>query len=238
MAYRSKREIMAGVDCIESKIINRNTVEYYKKDGTRVIRLHLTDVLTVLPDGTEILNSGGWMTPTTKDRINATAYRQVCQKDSMWLVNYRGNQYVFADGITFHPNGKVTGAGENPKLILKLQKQIKKYADDFVKELVARKIPAPSNGDCLICIAHTSDGEPVRCQTHIRSHISSRERYYVPSLLANALEEFNANQMERGCVGYWFRAHEDRIQYIEDMTAKRVKRYITQYIKRQLGMAV
>lgn len=34
------------------------------------LRLHLTDILTFLPDGSTVVNSGGWKTVTTKARLN------------------------------------------------------------------------------------------------------------------------------------------------------------------------
>ena len=58
MAKRSKSEIMAGVESVSSKIIDNNTVEYYRENGDRVIRLHLTDVVTFKSNGDIILDSG------------------------------------------------------------------------------------------------------------------------------------------------------------------------------------
>jgi len=70
MSRRTKRQIMAGVNCTSSSIVDHNTVEYERENGDRVIRLHLTDIVTFRPDGTIMLNSGGWKTITTKTRMN------------------------------------------------------------------------------------------------------------------------------------------------------------------------
>ena len=43
---KSKAEIMLNVECSESKIIDNNTIEYTKMNGVKVIRLHLTDIIT------------------------------------------------------------------------------------------------------------------------------------------------------------------------------------------------
>ena len=66
----TKREMMEGVEAKEAKIIANNTVEYIKPDGTKVIRLHHTDILEFPPRGGVIFNSGGWKTVTTKSRMN------------------------------------------------------------------------------------------------------------------------------------------------------------------------
>jgi len=67
----TKSQIMEGIETIESKVLADNTVEYKKPDGTTVIRFHHTDIIETAPDGTITLNSGGWKTMTTKDRMNS-----------------------------------------------------------------------------------------------------------------------------------------------------------------------
>lgn len=41
-----------------------------RHDGSIAVRLHRTDVVTFLADGRVVLNTGGWTTVTTQDRIN------------------------------------------------------------------------------------------------------------------------------------------------------------------------
>lgn len=54
------------------KIQNNTHVVYAEVEGVPCvgIRLHSTVVVAYLPDGTTVLNSGGWHTVTTQDRIN------------------------------------------------------------------------------------------------------------------------------------------------------------------------
>ena len=84
---RTKTEIMEGVECTESKIVYNNTVEYYRPNGVRVIRLHRTDILEFPVKGGVILNSGGWRTVTTKSRMNEFQQEvQVMQEKGIWYV--------------------------------------------------------------------------------------------------------------------------------------------------------
>ena len=69
-----------------AKKIGNNTFEVIYKDGCRAIRLHRTDVVTYRPDGACILNTDGWQTRTTKDRMNKYAPVSVYQVDSIWYV--------------------------------------------------------------------------------------------------------------------------------------------------------
>lgn len=68
---RTKAEILDGAQAVESRFVARNTVEWKDADGARHIRLHRTDILTFHPDGSIRINTGGWNTITTRDRINA-----------------------------------------------------------------------------------------------------------------------------------------------------------------------
>ena len=56
-------------DLKSSKKVAHNTFEVIYKDGTRAIRLFKTDVVTFGTDN-YTLNTDGWETNITKDRIN------------------------------------------------------------------------------------------------------------------------------------------------------------------------
>ena len=60
---------------------------YLRKVGDNfVIRYHFTDVVTITPENEYILNSGGWYTKTTKDRMVTYAPVNVYQKQYQWFV--------------------------------------------------------------------------------------------------------------------------------------------------------
>jgi hypothetical protein len=87
-------------------LIKGNTLRIHYCDGSITIRFHATDIITRTASGKIILNSGGWFTPTTKNRINEflpLADRAVFQRDHEWYIsgkNYdRDNAIHFHDGI-------------------------------------------------------------------------------------------------------------------------------------------
>ena len=53
-----------------SKRIANNTLEVNYPDGRKAYRLHDTDIVTYMPDGTIVLNTGGWDTMTTRARMS------------------------------------------------------------------------------------------------------------------------------------------------------------------------
>lgn len=77
----------------DSKKIDNNTYAERKPNGSIAIRLHETDVLTYLPTGVIIYDTGGYYTATTKARLNKYAPVGVYQKKREWY---------FEDDSTFH----------------------------------------------------------------------------------------------------------------------------------------
>ena len=86
-------------------------------DGTLRVVYHATEVVTVDPNGTITLRTGGWKTNTTKARMNQTANQfglgfQVGQSNFQWAVSVsRGDGGVTPprvipfdkDTLIFHP---------------------------------------------------------------------------------------------------------------------------------------
>ena len=108
----------------ESRKLANNTYLVRIDDNTIGVRLHSTYVVTYHTDGRIVLNSGGWQTVTTKQRMNEYSPLRVTQTKGVWYAN--GQPY--ADGITFHDDGSITGAGVDPKATEKQRKAVNKYA--------------------------------------------------------------------------------------------------------------
>lgn len=95
------------------KVAN-NTYATHEADGIHY-RLHSTDVVILHPDGSATLNSGGWRTVTTKDRLNRYAPCLVYQHKFNWYVVGRApgstawdwdNPQPFEDGMRVDADGK------------------------------------------------------------------------------------------------------------------------------------
>lgn len=69
----------------DGKPLGRNT-RLFKKGEDFVIQFHRTNVVTIHADGTYTLNSGGWQTSTTKERINEFSPVRIYQKSFAWYV--------------------------------------------------------------------------------------------------------------------------------------------------------
>lgn len=224
----SKQAIMRGIDAESAKILANNTVEY-RKDGTRVIRLHHTDIMTFLPNGKIRLNSGGWQTVTTKERLNRYLPRPygISQRKGQWSLcaHWSDDCVPFYDGIEFDPakglpKAKVSVTAKNAKLAAKINRLV-----DKVYKM--EQLPMPGPGDCWFCNLRDKDGHTMGelgdNTDHLMSHI--KEGYLHGSLIANALAATGRNP------AYAFGPN-------PIFTRATVAGALRRYLKREVGLAV
>lgn len=181
------REFIAGGRSkTDRKAANNTTVRLI--DGGVAIRLHSTDIVTINDDGSMVLNSGGWLSVTTKERLNRYTPARISQRAGIW---YMADGSLFYDGMIIEADGRPRDPREpsdHESKLKAIKRDAKAYARGYVEALKAGSIDYPSGGDCWYCSMRTEGGEPLGDASnnteHIRDHIA--ERYYVPSLLVNA----------------------------------------------------
>lgn len=199
MNYQSAKELIKNR---ESKKLANNTYLMWSGENLTV-ELHNSPILTFYPNGDTMIDLCGWNTMTTRDRINEflpQEFKVSTDKGILYLCRdrivggYRTfESFVFKDGITIGSRGGVRGAGSRSsvKEMQKLRKSALQYCKDYIKKLCSNKVPAPSEGDCWDCSFIDEDektmGELSK-SSHIHHHI--KQKYYVPSLFANAIKQF------------------------------------------------
>jgi hypothetical protein len=178
-----------------------NTVVRIENE-TAIIRLHETDIVTIKQNGNAILNSGGWQTVTTKERINRYTSAGISQRNSIW---YMRDGSLFYDGIEINANGypiKPKMPEKHEREMVTIKKQAKQYAHAFVEKLQAGEIGLPSGGDCWGCYFalnnSKNDPQPMGVQ-HLYDHI--KDQYFVPSLLVNAAHDAGYQDFQVGLMG-------------------------------------
>lgn len=167
------------------KPLENNTRLFYRGEDC-AIRLHSTDIILIHPDDSVTLYSGGWLTVTTKDRWKEYSPGRVYSDRGVFTLYFAGGEYPYADGITMHSDGTVTGAGapDTAGEVRKLRRAAGRYASRYVEALYAGEIGRPDAGDCLFCSMFERDSDRPSAD-HMLSHIE--ESYFVPSLVHNAL---------------------------------------------------
>lgn len=236
MNYTTAIEKLGNRD--KRKVAN-NTYLLREADGTIGLLLHETVILKWKPDGTVILDSGGWKTVTTKDRMNYGPYR-ISQIKGLWYVtdNETDRTIPFADGMilpaAFSKPSKIIRASEKEEA---LRKRIQKYAKGFSKWIQEGNLPPLESlpgGDCFYCQfrevkTHVPLGEVSHDTEHLDSHME--EGYYVPSLLLRALETRYRNPM--GVILLWHGMQEPNSLFVSD-----AMRHLRRYLYQQFGLAL
>jgi hypothetical protein len=222
-----------------------NNTRLFDRAGSVAVRLHSTDVVTIAPDNSYTLNTGGWRAPTTKQRITEYAPCQIWQRKGMWYLQYSQREYAFADGCTLHADGTVTGAADGTAVTdaMKLRKAVAAYAKAYIAALYDRKIGAPGPGDCWGCYmkAKGADGSKAHGfmgADHIHSHVE--EKYYVPSLLLRALETGASPAMKHdaACLLALPGADQQRMfQPDGGFVREQLQKAVRKYCLRELGLA-
>lgn len=234
---RTKADILSKVTkpVLSSKIVANNTLEIQYEDGTQAIRLHDTNII-IYDHKDMILNSGGWRTKTTKDRINdyIDYAFTIIQRKSQWYLFNKDKQEiesVFYDGITIDtihhiikkPMKEDKTTSKYIKLIDTYCKKLSSNIDtkkDYLKNLVNN-----IGGDCLYCCnKEIKTGLPLGDITNNKEHLIShlQQKYFMGSLILNALAD---------------RGYKDPMFIIQIGAKESIIRAIKQYFKKRLGIA-
>ena len=128
-----------------------NTYVRRLPDDTLAIRLHDTDIIIVRPDDTFLLQSGGWRTYTTKDRINRFSPARLYQEKNHWYV-WPGPTPFF-EGVIVDMQGNPLNADDGKaEAAIAAEKNLEKMIHRMIRKLRAcEELPEPNGGDCWGC---------------------------------------------------------------------------------------
>jgi len=100
LTYAAVAELLGSK---QTKSLGNNTLLVRSNETTISVQLYNTIVVEIHACGNYTLHHGGWMTVTTKQRINALTPAHVHQMRGEWYVD----NTPFADGIIVNGEGKV-----------------------------------------------------------------------------------------------------------------------------------
>ena len=238
-SFRQADAALQGRNSARRKLAN-NTYLERREGGTIAVKLHETDVVTYHQDESLVLNSGGWLTVTTKDRMNqyGPVGHRVYSVRGVWYVGECGNwepdkAIPYKDGITFRADGTVTGGGERADVdrVKALRKAIRAYADLCA---AAVPLPTPGPGDCFYCVMRTTDdkslGDAIGDVDHLQSHLD--EGYVVPALVWSALTEAGYDPQKQVIHALAFGEPGNMIDIARDAVKRAVVKYLVKRMVR------
>jgi hypothetical protein len=180
--YAEADAILTG-RCQQRRKVANNTYCERRESGDIAVRLHSTDIATFHPDGTLTLDTGGWATVTTKDRVN----RALGNRGRVW--SDRGRWHLrglpFADGITLDESGDVLSdtAGQLEAVAAedaanaRMRRDVSRFMRSITPADVVRAF-GDTSGDCWLCMMRQAD-----C---LASHVE--EGYFHATLALRAVE--------------------------------------------------
>ena len=210
---KTKAQVMKGVegDIHASKFTARNTVTYRLDNGNVCTRLHNTTVCTIKPNGRVMLDTGGWPTPTTRDRMNCALPTGwgVRQDKGIMYVRTPAGCFAHVDKAWYFSNGKPvkpTLHRLHPEKFKKDMKLIKAYCDK-----INSMAPADfqTSGDPFVA----PEDNGLYAEYYVREWL--KERYVFGSIVLQALNW--AGHPRENC-GYVIR--------IQGRAAQCVRRYL------------
>lgn len=164
---------------VPSRKVANNTYAQRRDESSIAIKLHATDVVTHHRDGRIVLNTGGWHTVTTKQRMNdfTPRYVQVFSDKGRWMVAHLrkpGLEYgpsydtptPYADDMVLTPvlgglDGEyVASGGTSPAQRQRedahnrqIEKLMDKWLRGLTEELRAERLKWPFDHDtCALCL--------------------------------------------------------------------------------------
>jgi len=133
--------------------LTHNTYLVRRSDDTIAVLLHETDIVTFQRSGDVMLDSGGWLTPVTKDRMNRYCDAMVGSTKGVWHVTWGSTDHGFADGMVLHPDGSVSGGGDlraAAKANAERNAAIATFVGGITPERIVKAF-TNMGGDCLYC---------------------------------------------------------------------------------------
>lgn len=242
-SYDEAARTQAGGKGDRRKLAN-NTYLVRREWGKIAVMLHDTDVVTYYPDGSVRFDSGGWRTPTTKERINSYSPATVYQQVGIWLISFGGSTVTFADGMVLTADGVWINPGPDRAELAALRDRIKRYVEEFMERFDVDQVPAPSAFDCWYCLFNSGDNAAAALLStttiptaHLESHM--RDRDYVPSLVATAIKRYPVSDVARAYLRAKWHGRDSQVipTAIERVGRAQVKSSLGKYLRSQMGLA-
>jgi hypothetical protein len=238
---------------LERKKVANNTwarpVEHVLDGTTAVaVRLHQTDVVTIHADGRVRLDSGGWRTVTTKERINRFAPgARVWSVGGRWVLlvgretvpYYDGVEYDAEQGRVLVDPARVDVEAARDVATRLLKERVTGFVrlleqPELARPFVAAVVEGGSwAGDCWYCLMRDENGVPLGDASGSHGHLEDHleEGYLVPSLFRNAFREQYGD--EKGDQALWVYAVDVQNGYARG-ERRAVNRVMSRYFVKRL----
>jgi len=229
-----------------ARMFARNTLRYVTRHGEERTRLHGTDVVREFPDGTAIIETGGWNTATTRDRINraleGTAF--VFTRQGTLYLAKGGEDRPFVRRVTINPDETVSTDLDQGEAVS--YEYMKPYVERYLDRLRRHGVPVDTAGDPWIPTRPDglydaqyvrlwlTEPEAVRAHGEDPEDPDEQEPYVFGTLVANALEW---SGLRSESVALFVRQHNHAVEQGQRPDSFHVISKVRRYLRACLGYA-
>ena len=208
-----------------SKKLENNTWLEVTEHGEYAIKLHQTRIITIHSDGTYTLNSGGYRTSTTKDRLNGYAPGpRINTEKGLWHYG----SHLFFDGMTVDERGNVLNAPlVDDDLMITAKSTVDKAVAKYIKGYLNAAVNGKLGGDNLL-IECFEDDSPQEALMALWKEI--RAPKYPENLIEVAVGEVGYNDTSYVLKWIYDDLKRDRVSH---MLETAIRRY---FMKRKLAL--
>jgi hypothetical protein len=165
ISYNDAAVMLAKSRSKVSKKLANNTWLELTEENEFAIKLHKTRIVIIHENGTFTLNSGGYRTPTTKDRLNTylPGSVRISQSLGLWYIGYGwALTTLFYDGIVLDNKGAIITPliGEDrpsDAAMVAAKKTVDKAVSRYIKGYLQAAIDGSLSGDNLLLEAWEGD---------------------------------------------------------------------------------
>lgn len=173
------------------KPVGNNTRLIIQADDEVGLLYHKTFIVTYHTNGGMTLNSGGWRTVTTKERISQAlpmGWAIRSEQGQWFVVNVTsGVEYIYYDGFEFQPDGfdQLQPAPDPAKAKAELatweyNKVVRQQIRRFVRNLTAEQVSnaLEGHGSCEQCLIRPGLSHPDHLVVHVQENFLTKELVY------------------------------------------------------------
>lgn len=156
------------------------------------------------------------------------------------------DKWQFKDGISIQQDGWVYDYERSATKMKRRSKLFKEFATEYMSRLSEGKMEAPSASDCFYCYMHEVDtgrplgdlmGSDLTQSNHMISHLE--HKYYVPSIIMNALDELNSSSAARMYVAERFAKTGMEDAYVfGGVVSEQLYRMLVRYVGSKVGLGM
>lgn len=170
-----------------------------------VIEFNNRKIITMMPDGTHIIDTGGWRTPSVRRKVELAIEKlgyTITQQSGIWYVAptdlRKCKRYVYADGMKIRADGSVVGADIDVQYPTASQRMIKQYVALWVQAWERGHVP-PANPSDPYSFYKVAIGDLKPNLVEMRQQMIEYYRggYFFGSLLVVAINDVGGSKTGR-----------------------------------------